>query len=79
MPRGKDKKNYTMFNETLYEVEDVLQIKWIKSNSNPTLDRQFCYIKWKGYDEKFNTWEPKEHITFCYDYVAPQEPIEDSS
>lgn len=29
----KDKKNYRMYNETLYEVERVVQIRWVKSNS----------------------------------------------
>jgi hypothetical protein len=34
MPKpSKDKKNYTMYNETLYEVERVVQIKWVKSKS----------------------------------------------
>lgn len=32
---GKDRKNYTMYNETLYEVERVVQIKWVKSKSPP--------------------------------------------
>jgi hypothetical protein len=36
MPKTiKDKKNYTMYNETLYEVERVVQIKWVKSSSFP--------------------------------------------
>jgi hypothetical protein len=77
MPKIKDRKNYTMYNETLYEVERVVQIKWVKSIITVIIDRQFCYIKWKGYDERYNTWEPKEHITFCYNYVAPEEKDDD--
>jgi len=46
----RDKKSYTMYNETLYEVERVIQMKWIKSKSFIIIDRQFCLIKWKGYD-----------------------------
>jgi hypothetical protein len=25
-------KNFSMYNETLYEVEKVVQVKWVKSN-----------------------------------------------
>ena len=45
--------------------------------SFPHLDKQYCLIKWKGYDEKFNTWEPRDHITFCYNYQAPQNNDQD--
>jgi hypothetical protein len=38
-------------------------------------DRQFCLIKWKGYDERYNTWEPKDHITFYYNYISPEDRV----
>ena len=43
----------------------------------PHLDKQYCLIKWRGYDERFNTWEPKDHITFCYNYEAPEDKDDD--
>ena len=29
--KPQNKKNFTMYNETLYEVEKVVSVKWIKS------------------------------------------------
>eukprot|EP00954_Amorphochlora_amoebiformis_P024725 1368280-Amorphochlora_amoeboformis.AAC.1 len=39
-----------------YEVERILA--WRKSNAG--LD---FFIKWKGYDNSWNTWEPEENIS----------------
>ena len=30
----------------------------------------YFLIKWKGYDEKYNTWESLEHVKNCMDLVV---------
>lgn len=66
-----------MYNETLYQVERVVQVRWNKSKSIPNLDRQECLIKWKGYDDCYNSWEPQEHITLFYKYFPEEEKEDD--
>lgn len=42
-----------------YEVEAVLD------SIELTADMIVYYVKWKGYDEEFNTWEPVENLGNC--------------
>ena len=37
-----------------YDIEQIVQ-------EQPTNDRKEYYIKWQGYDESQNTWEPNEN------------------
>ena len=39
----------------VYKVEKILRKKKIKG-------KQYGLVKWKGYDDKFNSWEPMENI-----------------
>lgn len=41
-----------------YEVEDIIGFKLIKS------ELQF-FIKWKGFDASYNTWEPLDNLDNC--------------
>ena len=41
--------------ENKYEVEEILD--YMKINSQPSY-----LIKWKGYDESENTWEPMKNL-----------------
>ncbi|KAK3204109.1 hypothetical protein GRF29_106g1840700 [Pseudopithomyces chartarum] len=41
-----------------YEVEDIKDLKTIRG-------QQRYLIKWKGWPEQYNTWEPKENLTNC--------------
>ena len=34
--KAMESKNYRMYNENLYEVERVVQIKWVKSTASLT-------------------------------------------
>ena len=42
----------------VYEVEEVVGFKLIKSQLN-------FLIKWKGFDNTYNTWEPLENLVHC--------------
>jgi hypothetical protein len=45
------------FSDEEYEVESILGKRFAKSH------RRFEYfIKWAGYDDSYNTWEPKENL-----------------
>lgn len=44
-----------------FTVEKILA--FARNKSTP-----FFYIKWKGYDESENTWEPLHHIVDCQEY-----------
>jgi hypothetical protein len=61
-------------NELEYEVESVLAHRDVcvrrKRNRvrTPVLQRQYL-IKWKGYDESNNTWEPDRNCSNCQDKI----------
>ena len=46
--------------EEEYEVEDVLDMKVTKGARGKKVTL-FC-VKWKGYDESHNSWEPKANL-----------------
>jgi len=46
---------YNTDDDTLYQVEKILKKKKIKGKT-------FAFIKWKGYPDEFNSWEPLEEV-----------------
>ena len=49
-------------NEFEYEVEAILDKKQIRN-------QDYFFIKWKGYPESDNTWEPKKSLQNCTDLL----------
>lgn len=49
----------------VYKVESIL-----KNRINKKTGKKEYFIKWEGYNNRYNTWEPKEHInkTFLLKY-----------
>jgi transposase InsO family protein len=48
--------------EEEYEVEDILDAKWFGKSLK-------FLVKWKGYTESENTWEPEAHLEHCPDIL----------
>ena len=61
--------------ELEYEVESILahrdvQVRRKRNRSRtPVLQRQYL-VKWRGYDESNNTWEPESNCVNCQDKIA---------
>ena len=56
MPKGRKSKR-----PRNSEVEDVFSVEKIVDKEVDG-GRVFYYIKWRGYDESDNTWEPEENL-----------------
>jgi len=46
---------YNTDDDTLFQVEKILKKKKMKGKT-------YALIKWKGYSDKFNSWEPLEEV-----------------
>jgi len=46
---------YNTDDDTFYQVEKILRKKKIKGKT-------YALVKWKGYADKFNSWEPLEEV-----------------
>lgn len=55
-------KNNLQHKSPEYEVGKILDVKLVNNNT-------YFSIKWKGYDDYYNTWEPKNHLTNCDDKI----------
>ncbi|CRK90421.1 CLUMA_CG004150, isoform A [Clunio marinus] len=49
----------------IYEVEDILKYRQIESKNNDSIIPIQVLIKWSGYDDSYNTWEPIENLEAC--------------
>lgn len=47
------------YDDIQYEVEEILGMKIIKKNNKKL---RYYHIKWKGYPESDNSWEPEENL-----------------
>ena len=53
--------------EPHYEVQTILDVR----RGNKGRKRQMEYlIKWKGYDNEHNSWEPKKNLTSCKELIT---------
>ena len=48
----------------MWEVEEILDIKYTKSG-----DRKFL-VRWKGFSEAEDTWEPAQHLLNAGEAIA---------
>uniref|UniRef100_A0AC35FNN6 Chromo domain-containing protein n=1 Tax=Panagrolaimus sp. PS1159 TaxID=55785 RepID=A0AC35FNN6_9BILA len=77
--READKKKniYVAENDELFVVEGIVEhrrardINFEKFNQVWTysLDVLAFLVKWRGYDESENTWEPMEHLLYCVKFI----------
>ncbi|KAF5665525.1 Testis-specific chromodomain-containing protein [Fusarium heterosporum] len=58
-PVNKDQVTRSQ-DEVEWEVEEI-----VDSQVDATTKKHFYLVKWKGFSEKDNTWEPKEHLGNC--------------
>jgi hypothetical protein len=49
-----------------YEVESILDHRFTSKKR----DRVSYLLKWKGYDQSHNSWEPETHVANCPDLVG---------
>ncbi|KAJ7541534.1 hypothetical protein O6H91_10G064200 [Diphasiastrum complanatum] len=51
-----------------YEVEKVIGIRWVGSSENSKKGLEFK-VRWKGYDEDEDTWEPTDGLESCQERI----------
>lgn len=60
LPENSKSPSSQLKNEMQYEIEEILDKKFMKSNDGKR--RLYYLIKWKGYSLEHNTWEPKSEL-----------------
>ena len=58
--------------EQLFKVERIVGMRWTKGS------REY-FVKWEGYAEKDNTWEPMEHLVGCANEIREYEKARDAA
>lgn len=48
----------------VYEIEEILD--YVNESHGAG---EMYYVKWKDWSEDFNTWEPAENVTTCFDVL----------
>ena len=54
----------------MYTIETILVQRWVHGQKQ-------WQVKWAGFDNEANTWEPIEHLAGCEDYIATFEKEQD--
>lgn len=54
----KEKKKKIAIGGDIYEVKDIIGRKIEKG-------KIFYLVKWQGFPESYNTWEPKKNLEIC--------------
>ena len=52
--------------ETLYAVDKIINLRWARGN------RQYL-VRWEGYGESHDTWEPMENLVGCATQIRQYE------
>ena len=67
---SSDSENEDEEDEDVYEVEEILDKRIERGSSRLGTVNQLKYlIKWKGYDDSYNTWERVENLSGCRELV----------
>ena len=53
-----------------YPVEEDYEVEAILDHDEPTPGKRIYLIKWKTYDDSWNTWEPEQSLDNCPDILA---------
>lgn len=68
--KPKSSKN-SQSNEEEYEVEKILDVRrrYLSVHRHPKNYRLEYFVKWRGWKDEDNTWEPKKNLTNCSDLL----------
>jgi hypothetical protein len=62
--KSNQQKNSNRISKGVYKCENILQMRY-----NSKLKRNEYLLKWLGYSDRYNTWEPEENILYLFSYT----------